>query len=133
MKLQIEERKARKEQETKKFKELTRTHFGPEEDLFTADFTKKQDEMRKTQLFADLTTQMTQNSAHKAKIAALSRREALQQLARAGEVMLEEHQEWREKDKGKKDLFARTWIEQDHVKKQEKIINDELLRLPEQR
>jgi hypothetical protein len=25
--------------------------------------------------------------------------------------MLEEHQEWREKDKGKKDLFARTWLE----------------------
>ena len=47
--------------------------------------------------------------------------------------MLEEHQEWREKDKGKKELFARTWIEQDKVKKQEKTINDELLRLPEQR
>jgi|APCry1669189034_1035192.scaffolds.fasta_scaffold666875_1 hypothetical protein len=45
--------------------------------------------------------------------------------------MLEEHQEWREKDKGKKDLFARTWLEQDKVKKQEKTINDELLRLPE--
>jgi hypothetical protein len=47
--------------------------------------------------------------------------------------MLEEYQEWKEKDKGKKDLFARTWIEQDHIKKQEKTINDELLRLPEQK
>ena len=65
------------------------------------------------------------------KWAAIGRREDLQQLARAGEVMLEEHQEWREKDKGKKELFARTWIEQDQIKKQEKTINDELLRLPE--
>jgi len=47
--------------------------------------------------------------------------------------MFEEYQEWKEKDKGKKDLFARTWIEQDHIKKQEKSINDELLRLPEQK
>ena len=47
--------------------------------------------------------------------------------------MFEEYQEWKEKDKGKKDLFARTWIEQDHIKKQDKMINDELLRLPEQR
>ena len=30
--------------------------------------------------------------------------------------MFEEYQEWKEKDKGKKDLFARTWIEQDHIK-----------------
>ena len=47
--------------------------------------------------------------------------------------MFEEYQEWKEKDKGKKDLFARTWIEQDHIKKQDKSINDELLRLPEQK
>ena len=114
-------------------KELTKTHFGPEEDPFTVEFTMKQEEMRRTQLNADLSTQIAKNSAQKAKWAAIGRREDLQQLARAGEVMLEEHQEWREKDKGKKDLFARTWIEQDKIKKQEKTINDELLRLPEQR
>ena len=92
-------------------KELTRTHFGPEEDHFTTDFTKKQEELKRNQLNADLTAQIAQNSSHKAKWASISRREDIQQLARAGEVMLEEHQEWREKDKGKKELFARTWIE----------------------
>ena len=47
MKLQIEEGKSRKEQEIKKMKELTRTHFGPEEDHFTTDFTKKQEELKR--------------------------------------------------------------------------------------
>ena len=47
--------------------------------------------------------------------------------------MVEEYQEWKQKDKGKKELFKRTWIEQEEVKKVEKEINDELLRMPEQR
>ena len=47
--------------------------------------------------------------------------------------MFEDDQEWKEKDKGKKEFFASTWIEQDRIKKQEKTINDELLRLPEQK
>ena len=51
----MEEKKTRKDQETKKLKELTRTHFGPEEDNFTAEFTMKQEELKKNQLNADLT------------------------------------------------------------------------------
>jgi hypothetical protein len=43
----MEETKARKDQETKMLKELVRTHFGPEEDHFTTDFTLKQAELRK--------------------------------------------------------------------------------------
>ncbi len=52
-------------------------------------------------------------------------------LAKAGEVMLEEHQEWKEKDKGNKDLYRRTWVQQKEIKEQEKQINDELLRFQE--
>jgi hypothetical protein len=43
LKLQIEEDLKRKEQENQKLKELTRTHFGPEDDNFTTDFAKHHD------------------------------------------------------------------------------------------
>ena len=78
MKIQMEEKKTRKDQETKKLKELTRTHFGPEGDNFTTDITLKQDELKKNQFNADLTHQMVQNSAHKNKWASIKRREYIQ-------------------------------------------------------
>ena len=74
----MEEKKTRKDQETKKLKELTRTHFGPEEDNFTTEFTLKQEDLKKNQLNADLTHQMAQNSAHKNKWASIKRREDIQ-------------------------------------------------------
>ena len=42
-------------------KELTKTHFGPEEDPFTVDFAQKQEEMRRTQLNAELNSQIAKN------------------------------------------------------------------------
>ena len=42
--------------------------------------------------------------------------------------MIEENDEYSAKDKGRKDLFRRTWLEQINVKKQDNDINDELLR-----
>lgn len=44
--------------------------------------------------------------------------------------MLGENEESAMKDKGRKDVFRRTWLEQMNVKRQEMQINDELLRLP---
>lgn len=44
--------------------------------------------------------------------------------------MFEEHKENSAKDKGRKDLFKKTWLMQNEVKRQEKQINDELLRQP---
>ena len=58
-------------------KELTRTHFGPEEDYFTTDFTKKQEELKRNQLNADLTAQISMNQTQKAKWASINRREDL--------------------------------------------------------
>jgi hypothetical protein len=42
--------------------------------------------------------------------------------------MIEENDEYSAKDKGRKDLFRRTWLEQMNVKRQKNDINDELLR-----
>jgi hypothetical protein len=56
----------------------------------------------------------------------------LQQLAKAGEVMFEEHIENSNKDKTRKELFKKTWLMQSEVKRQEREINDELLRPPHQ-
>ena len=48
MKIQIEEAKNRREREFKANKEKIRTHFGPEEDPFTADFQKNLDQQKKS-------------------------------------------------------------------------------------
>lgn len=47
--------------------------------------------------------------------------------------MFEEHKENSTKDKCRKELFKKTWLMQGEVKRQEKQINDELLRQPHQR
>lgn len=47
--------------------------------------------------------------------------------------MFEEHKENSAKDKGRKELFKKTWLMQGEVKRQERQINDELLRQPHQR
>ncbi len=54
-------------------------------------------------------------------------------IAKAGEVMFEEHLENSAKDKARKELFKKTWVQQSEVKKTERQINDELLRQPHQR
>ena len=41
----------------------------------------------------------------------IERREDLLLLAKAGEVMVGEHEEWQMKDKGRKDVFRRAWLE----------------------
>ena len=51
-------------------------------------------------------------------------------LAKAGEVMVGEADENATKEKGRKEVFKRTWLEQIDIKNQDKQINDELLRLP---
>ena len=48
LKIQVEEARARREKELKEAKERIRTHFGPEEDLFTADFSKNLDSQKKS-------------------------------------------------------------------------------------
>lgn len=58
----------------------------------------------------------------------VERREELELLAKAGEVLISEQKESMLKDKGRKAVFRRAWQEQIHVKQQEKQINDELLR-----
>ena len=46
--------------------------------------------------------------------------------------MFEEHIENSNKDKTRKKLFKKTWLMQSDVKRQEREINDELLRQPHQ-
>lgn len=60
------------------------------------------------------------------------RLEELQMLARAGEVMIGEHEEAEAKHKGRKEVFRRAWLEQMDIKRQEKQINDELLRVKQE-
>ena len=61
------------------------------------------------------------------------RREDLQMLAKAGEVLYGENEESAVKEKGKKAILKRAWLQQMEIKRQEKEINDELLRLPKDR
>lgn len=72
--------------------------------------------MRKTFLNNNLQTQISTNQLSANRLKQLAREEDLAMLAKAGEVMLEEHQEWREKDKGQKELYRRTWVQQKDVK-----------------
>lgn len=51
-------------------------------------------------------------------------------LLKAGEVMVGESEETAMKDKGQKDVCRRTWMQQMDIKRQERLINDELLRKP---
>ena len=133
LKIQIEEARARRDKEFRENKEKIRTHFGPEEDPFTADFQRNLDNHKKSMVMDTLQRQITENSNFKNTKKEVERREDLQHIARAGEVMYEEHKENSAKDKGRKELFKKTWLMQDEVKRQEKQINDELLRLPHQR
>jgi len=45
LKIQMEEARLRREKEFKEAKELIKTHFGPEENVFTADFTRTRDNL----------------------------------------------------------------------------------------
>lgn len=48
LKIQMEEARVRREKEYKEAKEKIRTHFGPEEDVFTADFQRNLDNSKKS-------------------------------------------------------------------------------------
>lgn len=130
LKIQIEEARIRREKELKEAKEKIRTHFGPEEDLFTADFSKNLESQKKSHALETLQRQISENKSNTNTRKEYMRREELQQLAKAGEVMFEEHMENSSKDKGRKELFKKTWLMQSEVKRQEREINDELLRQP---
>jgi hypothetical protein len=64
-----------------------------------------------------LQRQITENSNFKNTKKEVERREDLQHIARAGEVMYEEHKENSAKDKGRKELFKKTWLMQGEVKR----------------
>jgi hypothetical protein len=50
----MEEARLRREREAKEAKELVKTHFGPEEDPFTADFTRTRDTVQKSKFASNM-------------------------------------------------------------------------------
>lgn len=56
--------------------------------------------------------------------------EELQGLAAAGQVMMSEREEFEGKERMQKVLYKKAWEEQMKIKKQARIINDELLKDP---
>jgi hypothetical protein len=120
LKIQMEEAKLRKEHEEKYLKEKTRTHFGPENDEFINDFTKKREQQNKAFMENTLRGQIHENVNRKNTRKEIDRREDLLMLAKAGEVMIGENEESAIKDQGRKEVFKRVWLEQIDVKNQEK-------------
>lgn len=108
----MEEQKLRKDKEESQLKELTKTHFGPEEDDFTNEYQKRRTLQGKGNLDTNLKGQIGENTEKSNKRREIERREELQMLAKAGEVMIGETEENNLKDQCRKEVFRRAWKEQ---------------------
>jgi hypothetical protein len=90
-------------------KAYKKTHFGPENTDFTAEFNKNSDSKKCTEIHHSLREQMSAHKRLETNHKELERMEDLLMMQRAGEVMLEEHEEKNLKEKGRKEVFRRAW------------------------